>query len=117
LFDVGEGICHQLMPEKGLVRPGTVVVGTDSHTCTYGALGAFATGMGSTDVAAILVSGRTWMMVPETIRINLRNHLPPGVSGKDIILRIARDLGADGANYKSLEVGVLVYLTCRWTSG
>ncbi|MGE5484427.1 MAG: 3-isopropylmalate dehydratase large subunit [Ignavibacteriales bacterium] len=105
LFDVGEGICHQLLPERGLVKPGGVAVGTDSHTCTYGAIGAFATGMGSTDVAAILACGRIWFRVPETIRIDFEGAPGPGLNGKDIILRMIGDFGADGANYMAVEMG------------
>lgn len=103
LYDIGEGVCHQLLPERGHVVPGDVVIGADSHTCTYGALGAFATGVGSTDLAAAMISGKTWFRVPETIKINLNGKIPEGVFAKDIFLEIARILTADGATYKALE--------------
>jgi 3-isopropylmalate/(R)-2-methylmalate dehydratase large subunit len=101
LFDL-EGVCHQLMIEK-FVKPGDVIVGTDSHTCTYGALGAFATGVGSTDGAAAMATGKIWLKIPESIRIELNGKLPPHVHPKDIILRVIGELGADGATYKALE--------------
>ncbi|SRR5579884_2830669 len=100
-----EGICHQVMVEKGLVRPGDIVVGADSHSCTYGALGAFGTGMGSTDVAVVFATGKTWFRVPETIRVNISGSLRPGVFAKDTVLRLAAVLGVDGATYQSLEFG------------
>lgn len=103
LFDVGEGICHQIMPEKGYVLPGSVIVGADSHTCTYGALGAFSTGIGSTELAAVLVSGKLWFKVPETIKLNVMGKLPIGATPKDVILQILRIIGADGATYKAIE--------------
>ena len=100
-----EGICHQLMVEKGFVRPGGIVVGADSHSTTYGALGCFSAGFGSTDIAVTLATGRTWFRVPETIRINLRGTLPPGVFPKDLALQVIRRLGAEGANYLAVEWG------------
>jgi 3-isopropylmalate/(R)-2-methylmalate dehydratase large subunit len=103
LYDIGEGVCHQLLPERGHVVPGDIVIGADSHTCTYGALSAFATGVGSTDLAAAMISGKTWFRVPETIRINLNGSIPKGIFSKDIILEVARVLTADGATYKALE--------------
>lgn len=104
--EVGEvGIEHALLPEQGWVLPGDVVVGADSHTCTYGALGAFATGMGSTDIAVAMAMGEIWMKVPPTIRVNLRGDLPRWVGGKDVILRLIGDLGVDGALYQALEFG------------
>ena len=103
-FDVGRmGIEHALLPEQGLVVPGDVVVGADSHTCTYGALGAFATGMGSTDIAVAMATGRIWMRVPETIRINYHEQLQPWVGGKDLILYTIGQIGVSGARYKAIE--------------
>ncbi len=102
-FDVGEGICHQLLPEKGLVRPGMLVVGADSHTCTYGALGAFATGLGATDIADVFARGITWLRVPETIRVEVNGALADGVMAKDVVLSIVGTLGADGASYRAIE--------------
>ncbi|MFZ5800110.1 MAG: 3-isopropylmalate dehydratase large subunit [Candidatus Omnitrophota bacterium] len=104
LFDIGCGVCHQVIPESGKILPGDLIVGADSHTCTYGALNAFATGMGSTDVAIALSSGKNWFRVPETIKIILEGKLPNGVFAKDIILYIIGDLGANGATYKVIEV-------------
>jgi len=103
LYDVGEGVCHQLMPEQGYVRPGSIVVGADSHTCTYGALGAFATGLGSSDTAAVFLSGKLWFRVPESVKLILNGRLPPMVAAKDVILYLVGDIGADGATYKSVE--------------
>ena len=103
-FDVGEmGIEHALLPEKGLVAPGELCVGADSHTCTYGALGAFSTGFGSTDMAAVMATGECWFKVPSAIRFNLIGKPAPYVSGKDIILHIIGLIGVDGALYKSME--------------
>ncbi len=98
-----DGICHQLMTEAGYVKPGDVVFGTDSHTTTYGCVGAFSTGIGYTEMAAILGTGTLWVKVPETIRVVINGKLPEGVMSKDIILRLIGDLGADGATYKALE--------------
>lgn len=103
LYEGGEGICHQVVPEKGYVVPGDVVIGTDSHTCTYGALNAFATGVGSTDAAAALKTGKLWFKVPETIKVVFYGSLKPGVFAKDLILFLAGVIGADGANYKAIE--------------
>src|SRR2546421_2744356 len=100
-----EGICHQVMVEKGFVRPGGIVVGADSHSTTYGALGCFSAGFGSTDIAVTFATGRTWFRIPETIRINLRGALPPGVFPKDLALQVIRRLGAEGANYLAVEWG------------
>jgi len=97
-----EGICHQILAEK-YVKPGYIVIGADSHTCTLGALGAFATGVGSTDIAAIYATGKCWLRVPETYRINILGKLPKGVYAKDIILNIIGKIRADGAIYKSIE--------------
>lgn len=103
-FEVGEvGIEHALLPEKGLVVAGDVVIGADSHTCTYGALGAFSTGVGSTDMAAGMATGKAWFKVPEAIKFNLTGKLRPYVSGKDLILHIIGMIGVDGALYKSME--------------
>ena len=103
-FEVGQmGIEHALLPEKGLVVSGDVVIGADSHTCTYGALGAFSTGIGSTDMAAGMATGKAWFKVPEAIKFNLTGELPKWVSGKDVILHIIGMIGVDGALYKSME--------------
>lgn len=103
-FEVGEmGIEHALLPEKGLVVAGDVVIGADSHTCTYGALGAFSTGVGSTDMAAGMATGKAWFKVPGAIRFTLTGHLSRWVSGKDVILHIIGNIGVDGALYKSME--------------
>ena len=103
-FDVGEmGIEHALLPEKGLTVAGDCIIGADSHTCTYGALGAFSTGVGSTDMAAGMATGACWFKVPSAIRIVLRGKLQPEVSGKDLILHIIGKIGVDGALYKSME--------------
>lgn len=103
-FDVGDmGIEHALLPEKGLVGPGSLVIGADSHTCTYGALGAFSTGVGSTDMAAGMISGRAWFKVPSALRFILTGKPAKWVSGKDIILHIIGKIGVDGALYKSME--------------
>jgi 3-isopropylmalate/(R)-2-methylmalate dehydratase large subunit len=103
-FDVGQvGIEHALLPEKGLVGPGDCIIGADSHTCTYGALGAFSTGVGSTDMAAGMAMGENWFKVPAAIKVTLTGTLPTYVSGKDVILHLIGLIGVDGALYKSLE--------------
>ncbi len=103
-FDVGQmGIEHALLPEKGIVGAGDCVIGADSHTCTYGALGAFSTGVGSTDMAAGMIAQKAWFKVPSAIKFNLTGTLPPFVTGKDLILHIIGLIGVDGALYKSME--------------
>jgi len=103
-YDVGDmGIEHALLPEKGLVAAGECIIGADSHTCTYGALGAFATGVGSTDMAAAMATGQAWFKVPEAIKFNVTGQLSEDVSGKDVILHIIGMIGVDGALYKSME--------------
>jgi 3-isopropylmalate/(R)-2-methylmalate dehydratase large subunit len=103
-FDVGEmGIEHALLPEKGIVKAGDCIIGADSHTCTYGALGAFSTGVGSTDMAAGMATGKAWFKVPEAIKFNLTGKFNPNISGKDLILFIIGKIGVDGALYKSME--------------
>lgn len=105
-YDVGEmGIEHALLPEKGMVASGECIIGADSHTCTYGALGAFSTGVGSTDMAAGMARGTCWFKVPSAIRFELSGSLQPWVSGKDVILHIIGMIGVDGALYKSMEFG------------
>lgn len=103
-FDVGRmGIEHALLPEQGIVGPGDCIIGADSHTCTYGALGAFSTGVGSTDMAAGMATGKAWFKVPSAIKVELKGKLPRFVSGKDVILHLIGKIGVDGALYKSLE--------------
>ena len=103
-YELGRhGICHSLLPEQGHVVPGQTVVGSDSHTCTHGAFGTFAVGIGSTDLAATLATGELWFKVPETMRINLVGELQAGVYSKDIVLELIRQIGVDGARYKALE--------------
>ena len=99
----GEGICHQVVPEMGLIEPGMVVVGADSHTCTYGAFGAFSTGFGATDLAMVWATGKTWFMVPETIKINITGELNQYTAPKDIILNIIGKVGIGGCTYKTAE--------------
>lgn len=103
LYDVGEGICHQVMAENGFALPGKVIVGADSHSCTYGAFGAFATGVGATDMAEIYASGKLWFRVPETIEVTVDGGFPKGITAKDITLRIIQEIKTDGAAYKALE--------------
>ena len=103
-FEVGRmGIEHVILPEKGLVAPGDVIIGADSHTCTYGAVGAFATGVGSTDMGAAMATGDTWFKVPSTIKVELTGTLPKWVCGKDVILTLIGMIGVDGARYQALE--------------
>jgi 3-isopropylmalate/(R)-2-methylmalate dehydratase large subunit len=102
-YDVGQGICHQVVVEKGHAHPGDILVGSDSHTCSYGAVGAFSTGVDRTESAALILRGQTWLRVPDTIKMTLTNELQPGVTAKDVILHIIGDIGADGASYQAVE--------------
>lgn len=103
-YDVGDmGVEHALLPEEGLIAPGELIIGADSHTCTYGAFGAFSTGVGSTDMAAAMATGEVWFKVPSAIKFNLKGKLKQNVSGKDVILHIIGNIGVDGALYKSME--------------
>jgi 3-isopropylmalate dehydratase large subunit len=102
-FDVGHGICHQVLPEEGLVRPGMVLVGTDSHTTTHGAFGAFALGIGATEMAGVWATGRLWFRVPETVRLELTGRLQPRVYTKDLILHLIGQNGLDGFDYRTVE--------------
>ncbi len=102
-YDINYGICHQVMIEEGHAGKGMLIVGTDSHTTSYGALGAFSTGIGATEMAAVWATGKIWLKVPETFKITITGNLPKGVFAKDIILHIIGELGADGANYKACE--------------
>ena len=103
VYDVGCGVCHQLIPEAGHVVPGDLMVGCDSHTCTYGAVNVFSTGVGSTDGAAAMASGKLWFKVPDTMKVTYTGELRPGVFSKDLILALAGKIGADGATYMALE--------------
>ena len=104
-WDQGEcGVEHALLPEQGVVVPGDLVIGADSHTCTYGALGAFSTGVGSTDLCAAMLTGKAWFKVPQTIKLVFRGRLPKDVTGKDLILLAIGRLGVDGANYRAIEI-------------
>jgi methanogen homoaconitase large subunit len=103
LYDVGRGISHPVLVEEGVARPGMLIVGSDSHSTGYGSVGAFGSGMGSTDIALALATGKTWMRVPETVRVQSSNRFRPGVSAKDLGLYAARKLTADGATYQSVE--------------
>ncbi len=102
-FDINRGVCHQVMPEEGLVWPGMILVATDSHTTTHGAFGAFSTGIGATDMAAVLLTGEIWLRIPEIIKINITGKTKKGVMAKDIILYIISQLGTDIALYKAIE--------------
>jgi methanogen homoaconitase large subunit len=102
-FSHGEGICHQVLPEFGFIKPGSVIVGADSHTCTHGAFGAFATGMGATDMAFVFATGKTWFRVPEAYRITVEGKLGRYVTAKDVILNVIGKIGTYGATYKTLE--------------
>jgi 3-isopropylmalate/(R)-2-methylmalate dehydratase large subunit len=102
-YDIGEGICHQVLPEHGHALPGMLIVGSDSHTPSHGALGAFAAGIGRTEAAAVMATGEIWLRVPESLCILAEGTMPERVSAKDLVLRIIGDIGADGADYKSVE--------------
>ena len=102
-YDIGEGICHQVFPEKGHALPGLLIVGSDSHTPSYGALGAFSAGIGRTEAAAVMATGEIWLRVPDSMRIIVDHQFSPRVSAKDLVLRIIGDIGADGADYRSVE--------------
>ncbi|MBU8921471.1 MAG: 3-isopropylmalate dehydratase large subunit [Bacteroidales bacterium] len=102
-FDAGRGICHQVLLEEGFAKPGTIIVGSDSHTCSYGAVGVFSTGIDRTEAAALLLRGETWLKVPDTIKITLTGELKAPVSAKDLVLTIIGDIGADGASYQAVE--------------
>jgi len=102
-FDVGYGVCHQIMIEKGLALPGQLLLGSDSHTCSYGAVGAFSSGIDRTEAAVLLLTGETWLKVPQSIKMTLEGKLQPGVTAKDVILRIIGDISASGADYCSVE--------------
>lgn len=104
LYDIGCGVCHQITPEQGLVSPGDLVIGADSHTCTYGAINVFSTGIGSTDLAAGMISGKLWFKIPETIRVVYNGKIPVGVFSKDLILKLIGEIKADGATYEALEI-------------
>jgi homoaconitate hydratase family protein len=103
-FDINHGICHQVLPENGFASPGKLLLGSDSHTTTYGAFGAFSAGIGRTEAAAIWATGELWLMVPESFRVDLSGEFKSGVYAKDLILSIIGDIGADGALYKSVEI-------------
>ena len=111
LFDVGRGISHQVLIEERLARPGMVIVGSDSHSTAYGAVGAFGTGMGTTDIALALATGQTWLRVPETVRVRAWGRFQPGVGAKDLGLYVARMLRADGATYRAVEWHGLDFLS------
>jgi 3-isopropylmalate/(R)-2-methylmalate dehydratase large subunit len=103
LYEIGEGVCHQVIPEKGNIIPGDLVVGADSHTTTYGALGCCSTGIGSTDLAVVFISGKLWFKVPNSLKITLQGNLPKGVFSKDLALFLTKEITADGATYLSVE--------------
>ncbi len=103
IYPEGKGVCHQVMIENGHAYPGSLITGADSHTCTYGALNSFATGMGSTDIAIVLATGKNWFKVPQSVKIVINGELPPGVFAKDIILYIAGQLSAKSCTYKAIE--------------
>lgn len=102
-YDVGEGVCHQVVMEKKLAQPGSIFLGSDSHTCTYGAINSFATGIDRTEAAALILTGETWLKVPFSYKISFHGELHPNVTAKDVILYLIGQIGADGANYRSIE--------------
>jgi 3-isopropylmalate/(R)-2-methylmalate dehydratase large subunit len=104
LFDIGSGISHVVLPEEGLALPGTLVLGSDSHSVTYGALNCFGTGMGSTDIAVAMLTGKAWLRVPQTYRVVLTGALKPSATAKDLVLELLRRIGVDGADYMCLEL-------------
>lgn len=110
LFDVGRGICHQVLVEEGIAQPGMIIMGADSHSTSYGSVGAFGSGMGSTDVAAIWATGKTWLRVPETVRVLVSGRFQPGVGPKDLALKIGRELTISGATYQAIEYHGLDWL-------
>ena len=110
LFDVGRGICHQVLVEEQIARPGTIVVGSDSHSTSYGAVGAFGSGMGSTDIALVWATGKTWLRVPETLRVQVSGRFRPGVDAKDLALKLCRELTIAGATYMAIEYHGLDWL-------
>lgn len=109
LFEVGRGICHQVLVEERIARPGAIVIGSDSHSTSYGAVGAFGTGMGSTDIALAMGTGKVWFRVPHTLQVHINGRFNPGVEAKDLALYLARQLGIDGATYMAIE-----YLGLEW---
>lgn len=111
LFEVGRGICHQVLVEERIARPGAIVTGSDSHATSYGAVGAFGTGMGSTDIALAMGTGKVWFRVPHTLQVHISGRFNPGVEAKDLALHLARQLGIDGATYMAIE-----YLGLEWLS-
>jgi len=110
LFEVGHGICHQVLVEEQIARPGRIVIGSDSHSTSYGAVGAFGTGMGSTDIALAMGTGKVWFRVPETIRVKVNGRFRPGVDAKDLALKLCRELGIGGATYATVEYHGLEWL-------
>ncbi|WP_420644265.1 3-isopropylmalate dehydratase large subunit [Candidatus Leptofilum sp.] len=110
LFEIGRGICHQVLVEEGIAQPGSVIIGSDSHSTSYGAVGAFGTGMGSTDIALAWATGKTWLRVPETICIQATGRFQPGVDAKDLALKLCRILGIGGATYRAVEYHGLEWL-------
>jgi methanogen homoaconitase large subunit len=110
IFEVGRGICHQVLVEEQIARPGLVIMGSDSHSTSYGAVGAFGSGMGSTDMALIWATGQTWLRVPETIRVQVNGRFRPGVDAKDLALKLCREMGIAGATYAAIEYHGLEWL-------